>query len=80
MTANKPFVPMGTLNADQRDELEALIDKTSLAGVVFALVQIANEKGEHVATNWGDAVTAKYWFRAANRIDKIVDAVNNLGV
>jgi hypothetical protein len=62
-----------TLSTTQREKLEELIDHSSFSGVVMALVQIANEKADHIRANWQDEGTAKRWERAAKAVDSIVD-------
>lgn len=52
------------------DTMEAMVDKYSLSGVVESLAHIANEKGDHLRTNWQDNETAKEWERAAAALDK----------
>ncbi len=51
------------------DELEGLVDRYSLTGVVEALAQISFEKADHIRTNWQDQVTAREWDRSAKQLD-----------
>jgi hypothetical protein len=47
------------------EELEALIDATSLLDVLTGLELICVEKAEHVRVNWQDRALAKLWDRAS---------------
>jgi hypothetical protein len=49
-------------------ELEALVDKYSLAQIVDALAEVAFAKAEHLQANWQDKSTAKVWERAGSRL------------
>jgi hypothetical protein len=49
----------------QKEQLEALLDKTSLHEVLDMLSEICSEKQEHVQTNWQDKNLAKAWGRCA---------------
>jgi len=55
---------------DLRDTLEMLVDRKGLAGVVEALAEIADEKAEHVRSNWQDEPLAKAWERDAWTLKK----------
>lgn len=58
-----------------KKELEALIDKTSVAAVCDALSEICAEKAEHVLTNWQDDVTASHWAKAAKLLTSVFNKV-----
>ena len=45
--------------------LEAMVDATSLATVLFALESICHGKADHIRSNWQYRVTAKTWDNAA---------------
>lgn len=47
------------------EELEALIDATSLLDVLTGLELVCSEKAEHVRSNWQDKALAKLWDRAS---------------
>lgn len=51
------------------DQLEAMIDHSSLADIVSALSLIASEKAEHIRANWQDESTARPWQNACNILD-----------
>lgn len=46
---------------DVVDELEALVDKYTLATVLDVLAEVASAKADHVETNWQDSQLAKAW-------------------
>ena len=56
------------LNESERVALETLIDNADLAAVLMALSEICAEKAEHVRTQWGDNLLARYWDTAAGEI------------
>lgn len=58
------------ITAAEREALEALIDRTSLHQVLFALSGICHEKAEHIRSNWQDPPTATVWDRHGFAIDK----------
>jgi len=51
------------------DELEDLIDRTSLGRVLNQLIDICDGKAEHLAVNWQDDVAARRWSKAARRLE-----------
>lgn len=52
-------------------ELESLIDKHGLYGVVLAIESICHGKAEHLASNWQDKDAAKRWQSAGKELDKL---------
>lgn len=53
-------------------DLESLIDKHTLEGVLSAAAEICGGKAEHVRVNWQDYHLAKDWSRLAARIEAAV--------
>ena len=53
---------------EMQDTLEALIDGSTLANVVNALVHISEEKAEHIRSHWQDEALAKTWDRDARML------------
>lgn len=47
------------------EELERLIDASSLLDVLVGLECVCAEKAEHIQANWQDTTTAKEWSRRA---------------
>jgi hypothetical protein len=58
------------------DQLEPLIDRSSLAAVLEALCQVCWEKADHLRSNWQDHAAAKSWDKAANSIDRIIHKIS----
>jgi hypothetical protein len=58
---------------DMLDALERLVDKHGLGGVLWVLVEVCEQKAEHIRTNWQDKATARRWARAAAAIDQIIN-------
>lgn len=56
-----------------KDQLEAMIDKSSLNDVLDMLAEICHAKADHLRSNWQDEPAAKDWDRAGNRINKLVE-------
>ena len=59
---------MDYVNPDHRDAIERMIDVSSLEAILRALVEICDEKAEHIRANWQDVETARTWERCANKI------------
>lgn len=64
----RPFFSEGS---EAMIALEAMIDRVGLANVVYALSHIAGAKAEHLRCNWQDYTSAKYWDKAATKLDKL---------
>jgi hypothetical protein len=50
------------------DELERLIDTHGMANIMLALVHIADEKSEHVKSNWQDLELASAWRKVSDAL------------
>ncbi len=57
---------------EQVAQLEAIIDASSLQGVLMALSEICGEKGDHIRANWQDKPLARRWDTASGAIGCIV--------
>jgi len=68
---SKAKIILATLSEKFEDDLEDLIDKHGLSGVVSALSDICYEKANHVRTNWQDEVLAKAWEKNAKVLDRV---------
>ena len=64
------------LTQEQKDNLEKLVDHTSIGAVLEALSEICYLKAHHVEDNWQDAALARIWERAGNKL--AVDAIKNI--
>ena len=56
------------MSTSPHEELELLLDKIGLPLLLASLADIANEKAEHVATNWQDQNLAKRWRKAGTAL------------
>jgi hypothetical protein len=56
--------------------LEVMVDKVGLRNVIFALACIAEDKAEHVRSNWQDHALAKKWENDARKLDAIAHRLN----
>lgn len=64
--------PTGTeLTQEQRDALEALVDKCGLADVIEGLAVVCHEKAAHISETWQDRDTARPWTEAGRKLDKL---------
>jgi hypothetical protein len=57
--------------------LEDFIDRHGMKGVMDALARIADEKADHVRTNWQDEKTARTWERDARKADRLALKLEN---
>lgn len=55
------------MTREDLDTLEGILDRSGYAGTLEALADIANEKADHVRTNWQDAPLARCWEYASKR-------------
>jgi hypothetical protein len=53
------------LTDTQKTELELMIDRAGLSGLLEAVANIAVEKARRIETNWGDFKLARSWDDAA---------------
>ena len=67
------------VNDKQIEELEALVDRFSLANVLEALVTICHEKADHLEGNWQDKNAARAWDNDGRKIDRIIRHIENAG-
>ena len=51
--------------------LEELVDQSDIDQVIRALATVCHMKAQHVAENWQDSVTTRYWKRIGNALDRI---------
>jgi hypothetical protein len=57
---------------DLADELESLVDSSSLRRVLEALAAVCYAKADHLRSNWQDYASARVWGKAA----KVVEAAS----
>ena len=63
-----------------RDELEGLLDRTTLTLLIESLSVVASEKAEHLRENWQDESAAKAWDVATRYLDRVAWAHAIVGV
>jgi hypothetical protein len=56
--------------AELQEQVEALVDGTTLDAVLAALEETCLLKAEHLAVNWQDRRTALAWKRAARLLER----------
>jgi len=71
---------MKPLTRPELDELERVIDSHSMADVLNALEIIANEKAEHVESNWQDMPLGKAWRNMAKWLDRAGSEARSIGL
>jgi hypothetical protein len=61
-----------TINELQiKNQLETILDSSSLSKTLELLAEVCQDKAEHIRTNWQDEGLAKLWNRAGNKISAI---------
>jgi hypothetical protein len=64
----------------QVEQLESLVDASTLAVVVNTLAIIAREKAAHIRENWQDQTTAQTWDQAAGLLETAARRISAKGV
>ncbi len=64
-----------SISQSQKDELEIMIDRSSLHEVLNALADICAEKADHIRLSYQDSVTAKPWMQASKKLSKLEDQI-----
>jgi hypothetical protein len=59
-----------------KETLENAIDKFCLSEVIGHLVDICDEKSEHIRSNWQDDKTCKEWDKASAKLGRVMDEIN----
>jgi len=64
------------------DALESLVDKYGMVKIMVGLEHIADEKAEHVQSNWQDLVLADVWRKVSDALisKRLSDALNRLPI
>jgi hypothetical protein len=62
---------------DTLQELEKLVDASSLLSVLTALELMCLEKAEHIRVNWQDKTAAKAWDKDAKLIYSVLKRIQN---
>ena len=71
MSASERLQEPNPLTRAEVDTLESILDKRDAASVLSAVAQICRLKAVHLQENWQDNRTAKFWLRAAERIENL---------
>jgi hypothetical protein len=53
------------------EQLEKMVDRTSLSDILLLLAVICEEKTDHIRANWQDKTTANVWARCGRELDVI---------
>jgi hypothetical protein len=69
-------------NSEMLTELESLVDKHGIALLMLGLEHIADEKAEHVQSNWQDLVLADVWRKVSDALisKRLSNALNRLPI
>lgn len=62
------------------DDLEAIVDRTSLSAVLESLAYVCSEKAEHLLTNWQDETSADAWERCITPLDDLASSASKMGL
>jgi len=64
------------------EALESLVDKYGMVRIMLGLEHIADEKAEHVQSNWQDLVLADVWRKVSNALisKRLSNALNRLPI
>lgn len=68
------------MNPNPKEQLETLLDSSNMLAVLDDLIQICNEKSEHVATNWQDDRLAAAWDDYADALNSAVAKIMKMDV
>lgn len=63
-----------------QEQLESLIDRTSLQDVLNCLSGVCLGKSDHLESNWQDKASAKQWEEAYHVIDRAVVKIARLSI
>jgi hypothetical protein len=64
-----------TTTQEYKDQLEQAIDHHGLPALLATLAEIANEKADHIESNWQDKPLARCWRTASAKIEGTSEAV-----
>lgn len=68
-------VRAGVSNMDREglDQLEGLVDKYGLFGVLSGLSWVCEEKSEHIRAHWQDDGLARMWMSHSTKIERLAE-------
>jgi len=61
----------------ERDELEVLLDKLGVEGVMSALAEICYEKELHSLEHWRDRVLASRWRKLGVKLESMASSLDD---
>ena len=64
-----------SISQSQKDELEIMIDRSSLHEVLNALADICAQKADHIQSNYQDKPLAKTWMKVSWKLTKLENDV-----
>lgn len=62
------------------EQLESIIDHSSVTALLRVLETIMREKSQHIAENWQDATLARAWDMSAREVGKLAARFQTTGV
>jgi hypothetical protein len=62
---------------NERDELEILLDKLGVEGIMSALAEICYEKEAHVQEYWQDRSLAARWRKLGAKLEKMAPELDD---
>jgi hypothetical protein len=69
-----------TMNHEQDEALERMIDDHGLAAVLASLIEACQAKAEHLRSNWQDDASASVWDVAAKRLERAETFAREVGL
>jgi hypothetical protein len=70
-----PTIDRTIPSRDELIDIERILDKIGVRGVLRALAEIAWAKESHVLETWQDRALARLWTRVAQRLDKLASTI-----
>jgi hypothetical protein len=61
------------MDEQEKEQLEALVDRTSLAEVIKALAEVCDGKADQARGNWQDEALAQAWAWASAKLGRLVE-------
>lgn len=63
---------------DMLDQIEALVDKGTVGGVLSLLAEVCSAKADHIRSNWQDEQTASVWEKMTEECLRAQDRILRL--
>jgi hypothetical protein len=68
------------VTAEQKEQLEAILDGATLSQFLFTISEILGEKAEHLTTNWNAFHSASVWSSLGAGVEKIAQIAQKEGL